>query len=164
MAQHARTARCGITKNTPDPDGGRIERDAAGNPTGVLVDKAMAIAQAVIPRPRGAEIMAALQAAMTHMNSVGLTGVGDAGVGANIIACYKRLADRGLLSVRIYAMIADTGEDFRALSKAGPLLGYGNDRLTVRSVKLFADEPWGAGAPRFWLPTRTCRISAVCCS
>lgn len=134
----------GITKNTPDPDGGRIERDAAGNPTGVLVDKAMAIAQAVIPRPRGAEIMAALQAAMTHMNSVGLTGVGDAGVGANIIACYKRLADRGLLSVRIYAMIADTGEDFRALSKAGPLLGYGNDRLTVRSVKLFADGALGS--------------------
>jgi predicted amidohydrolase YtcJ len=81
---------------------------------------------------------------MTHMNSVGLTGVGDAGVSANVIASYKRLADKGQLSVRIYAMIADTGEDFRVISKDGPLLGYGNDRLTVRSVKLFADGALGS--------------------
>lgn len=81
---------------------------------------------------------------MTHMNSVGLTGVGDAGVSAKDIASYKSLADHGQLSVRVYAMIADTGEDFILLSKGGPLLGYGNDRLTVRSVKLFADGALGS--------------------
>ena len=134
----------GITKDTPDPTGGRIERDAAGNPSGVLVDRAMDLVEAVIPQPSDAERLAALRAAMTHMNSVGLTGVGDAGVSANVIASYKRLADKGQLSVRIYAMIADTGEDFRVISKDGPLLGYGNDRLTVRSVKLFADGALGS--------------------
>jgi len=72
----------GITKDTPDPNGGRIERDAAGNPSGVLVDKAMDLVEAVVPQPSEAERMAALRAAMTHMNSVGLTGVGDAGVSA----------------------------------------------------------------------------------
>jgi predicted amidohydrolase YtcJ len=134
----------GITKDTKDPNGGRIERDAAGNPSGVLVDKAMDLVEAVIPKLNEAERMAALRAAMTHMNSVGLTGVGDAGVGADVIAAYKELADQGRLSVRVYAMIADTGEDFRVLSKDGPLLGYGNDRLTVRSVKLFADGALGS--------------------
>ncbi len=134
----------GITKDTPDPTGGRIERDIAGNPSGVLVDKAMDLVEAVVPQPSEAERLAALRAAMAHMNSVGLTGVGDAGVSANVIASYKRLADQGRLSVRIYAMIADTGEDFRAISKDGPLLGYGDDRLTVRSVKLFADGALGS--------------------
>jgi predicted amidohydrolase YtcJ len=133
-----------ITKDTPDPTGGRIERDAAGNPTGVLVDKAMDLVEAVIPHPTEVERLAALQAAIAHMNTVGLTGVGDAGVDADVIADYKRLADQGRLSVRVYAMIADTGEDFRELSMQGPLLGYANDRLTVRSVKLFADGALGS--------------------
>jgi len=46
----------------------------------------------------------------------------------------RALADEGLLTVRIYAMIGDTGRDFAELSKDGPLIGYGDDRLTVRSV------------------------------
>ena len=133
-----------ITKSTPDPVGGRIERDAAGNPSGVLVDQAMDLVEAVIPQPTENERMAALQAAMAHMNAVGLTGAGDAGVAANVIAAYKQLADQGRLSVRVYAMIAGTGEDFRDLSEHGPLIAYGNDRLTVRSVKLFADGALGS--------------------
>jgi predicted amidohydrolase YtcJ len=134
----------GITKDTPDPTGGRIERDVAGNPSGVLVDKAMDLVETVVPQPTDAERIAALRVAMAHLNSVGLTGVGDAGVSAKVIASYKRLADQGRLSVRIYAMILDTGQDFIVLSKDGPLLGYGNDRLTVRSVKLIADGALGS--------------------
>jgi predicted amidohydrolase YtcJ len=142
----------GITKDTPDPTGGRIERDAAGNPSGVLVDKAMDLVEAVVPQPTDAERIAALRVAMAHMNSVGLTGVGDAGVSAKDIAAYKRLADQGRLSVRIYAMILDTGEDFRVIAKDGPLLGYGNDRLTVRSVKLIADGALGSRGAALMAP------------
>jgi predicted amidohydrolase YtcJ len=140
MALHA----AGITRDTRDPTGGRIERDTDGNPTGVLVDKAMAIADKVVPQPGDGERRAALKAALAHMNSVGLTGVGDAGVPARSIALYREFADQGLLSVRVYAMIGDTGVDFLALSKDGPLIGYGNDRLTVRSVKLYADGALGS--------------------
>ncbi|MGC1520849.1 MAG: amidohydrolase [Steroidobacteraceae bacterium] len=134
----------GITKNTADPAGGRIERDAAGNPSGVLVDKAMNLVEAVIPEPSETERLAALRAAMRHMNSVGLTGVGDAGVGADVIASYRKLGDQGQLTLRVYAMILDTGKDFAALSKDGPLLRFAQDRLTVRSVKLFADGALGS--------------------
>ena len=134
----------GITRDTRDPTGGRIERDANGNPTGVLVDKAMDIADKVVPPPGDSEQRAALKAALAHMNSVGLTGAGDAGVPASSIALYRDFADQSLLSVRIYAMIGDTGDDFLALSKSGPLIAYGNDRLTVRSVKLYADGALGS--------------------
>jgi predicted amidohydrolase YtcJ len=134
----------GITKDTKDPVGGRIEHDAVGNPSGVLVDKAMDLVRAVIPPLTEPDRMLALRAALSHINSVGLTSVGDAGVNVEAVASYERLADQGQLSVRIYAMIADTGEDFRRLAKGGPLLGYGSDRLTVRSVKLYADGALGS--------------------
>jgi predicted amidohydrolase YtcJ len=134
----------GITRNTPDPAGGRIERDADGNPSGVLVDKAMGLMDAVMPPVDDAERLTALKAALAHMNSVGLTSVGDAGDTADVIALYRQLADQGQLTVRIYAMILDTGDDFRALSKDGPLTDYGQGRLSVRAVKLFADGALGS--------------------
>jgi predicted amidohydrolase YtcJ len=137
-------AAAGIDKATADPVGGRIERDAAGNPTGVLVDKAMDLVDGFIPPPSVAERRAALKAALAHMNAVGLTAVGDAGDTAQVIALYKEMADQGQLTVRVYAMIEDTGPDFETLSKSGPLIGYGRDRLTVRSVKLYADGALGS--------------------
>jgi predicted amidohydrolase YtcJ len=137
----------GINKDTPDPPGGRIERDGDGNPTGVLVDKAMTLVDRVVPRPSDSELSAALNAAQSQLNSVGVTSVADPGdpvdsVGR--IALYKTFADRNLLTARLYAMIWETGEDFKALSKNGPLLGYGDDFLTVRSVKLLADGALGS--------------------
>ena len=134
----------GITKDTPDPLGGRIEHGDDGTPSGVLVDKAMDLIEKVTPPPTDSERRAALRAALSHMNSVGLTSAGDAGVPAKTIALYRELADQSLLTVRIYAMIGDVGEDFAALSQDGPLIAYGNDRLTVRSVKLFADGALGS--------------------
>ena len=134
----------GITRDTGDPVGGRIERDAKGNPNGVLVDNAMDLANRVIPQPSMAEQKAALQAALRHINAVGLTGVADAGVSADLVAIYRELADHGELSARIYAMIRNTTDDFHKLSASGPLIGYGHDFLTVRSVKLFADGALGS--------------------
>jgi predicted amidohydrolase YtcJ len=145
----------GINKDTPDPPGGRIERDGDGNPTGVLVDKAMTLVDRVVPRPSDSELSAALKAAQSQLNSVGVTSVADPGdpvdsVGR--IALYKTFADRNLLTVRLYAMIWETGEDFKTLSKNGPLLGYGDDFLTVRSVKLLADGALGSRGAALMAP------------
>jgi predicted amidohydrolase YtcJ len=142
----------GISKDTRDPVGGRIERDANGNPSGVLVDKAMELANKVVPAPNAAERRAALRAALAQLSAVGLTSVGDAGVSAEDIALYRSFADQNLLSVRIYAMIGDVGEGFQSWSKSGPLLGYGNDHLTVRSVKLFADGALGSRGAALMAP------------
>ncbi len=134
----------GITRTSVDPVGGRIERDLDGAPNGVLVDKAMELVEKVMPAPSDAEDLAAIKAALAHMNSVGLTSAGDAGASARTIGLYRELADQGQLSVRVYAMIYDVDKDFEQLSAKGPLIGYGDDRLTVRSVKLFADGALGS--------------------
>ena len=134
----------GITRLTPDPPGGRIERDAAGNPTGVLVDKAMLLVERVIPQPTDDEQRAALAAAFKELGSVGLTGVGDAGDTAREIAVYKSMADQGRLTVRIYAMIWGTEPDFARLLQGGPLIGYRDDMLNVRAVKILSDGALGS--------------------
>jgi predicted amidohydrolase YtcJ len=134
----------GISRDTQDPPGGRIERDATGRPSGVLVDKAMALIDKIVPKPTDDEMRVALKTALAHMNAVGLTGVGDAGVDARTVAVYRQLADQRQLTVRAYVMIRDVGPDFTELSKNGPLIGYADDHLTIRAVKLFADGALGS--------------------
>lgn len=134
----------GITRDTKDPAGGRIERDANGNPTGVLIDKAMALVNNVIPPYSDDDRRAALAAAVAHLNALGLTSVGDAGVTVADDRIYREFADQGKLTTRIYGMIRDTGEDFKTLSAKGPLIGYGHDRYDLRAVKLYGDGALGS--------------------
>ena len=134
----------GIDKTTPDPTGGRIERDAEGHPSGVFVDGAMDLIASKVPPLTPKQNAASLEAALEELARVGLTGVHDAGVDAQTIALYKRYADQQRLTVRIHAMIAGTGEDFGALAANGPLYGYGGGFLDVRSVKLLADGALGS--------------------
>ena len=134
----------GVDKASKDPNGGRIERDAGGNPTGVFVDGATALIDAKVPPPTPQQKAAALDTALAEMASVGLTGVGDAGIDLANYRLYRQYADQHKLTARIYAMIRGTGDDFDTISKDGPLIGYGNDFLTVRAVKLFADGALGS--------------------
>lgn len=134
----------GVGKTTRDPSGGRIERDAHGNPSGVFVDGAVDLVNAVVPALTQQDRIEALDTALAEMASVGLTGVSDAGIDLENYQLYRQYADAHKLTARIYAMIRDTGEAFDAISKDGPLIGYGNDFLTVRSVKLFADGALGS--------------------
>ena len=143
-ANSAALKRAGIDRATKDPAGGRIERDAEGNPTGVFVDAAMDLIAAKIPPMDAGEATAALDAALAEMARVGLTTVHDAGVGADTVELYKRHADAGKLTARLYVMIAGTGADFDRLAKDGPLLGHAADFLDVRSVKLLADGALGS--------------------
>lgn len=95
-----------INAATPDPPGGRIVRDATGAPTGVLIDNAQSLIARRIPPPSGEQIAQQLLRATRECARLGLTTVHDAGVtGANIQG-YRDLIGKGLLQVRIYAMIA----------------------------------------------------------
>ena len=143
-ANSAAMTLAGITRDTKDPPGGRIERDAQGNPTGVFVDGATALVGAVVPEPTDTERAAALDTALAEMASVGLTGVDDAGIDLPNYRLYKRYADEHKLTARIDAMIRDTGEAFDTIAAEGPLDGYGNGYLNVHSVKLFADGALGS--------------------
>ncbi|MGV7209363.1 amidohydrolase [Oxalobacteraceae bacterium A2-2] len=137
-------ALAGITRDTADPQGGKIERDAAGNPSGVLVDAAMGLLNRVVPAPTEAESRAALSGALAYLSRVGLTSVHDAGIGVRQDALYRDYADHGKLTTRVYAMIGDTKEDFDALSKNGPLASYAGDRYALAAVKLYSDGALGS--------------------
>jgi predicted amidohydrolase YtcJ len=132
-----------ITRGTPDPDGGRILRDATGEPTGMLIDKAQDLLRAVTPRPTRADRERRIRLALQQFSKWGLTSVHDAGVGLETISIYKDLLKRGELPIRVYVMAA--GEAARSYYLAhGPEPDLGNDMLAVRSFKLFLDGALGS--------------------
>ncbi|THH33281.1 hypothetical protein EUX98_g931 [Antrodiella citrinella] len=122
-------------------EGGEIQRDEDGNPAGVFVDLAMDL----VPTPPYSEQQMEDYAirAFGDALSVGLTSVHDASsMQSETVDVYKRLADEGKLSIRVYAMASpDTPADER-------LEGYGvGGRLDMKSVKIFTDGAlgsWGA--------------------
>ncbi|WP_300752343.1 amidohydrolase [Janthinobacterium sp.] len=134
----------GITRDTPDPAGGKIERDAEGNATGVLVDNAVELMDAVLPKPGDAENLAALDGALAQLSQAGLTSVHDAGIGQLQDRLFRDYADHGKLTVRVYGMIMDTTDDFDALSRNGPLNSYAHDLYALRAVKLLSDGALGS--------------------
>jgi predicted amidohydrolase YtcJ len=134
----------GITRDTQDPAGGKIERDASGRPTGVLVDAAMELVNKVVPLPTPAEARATLDVALASLSRVGLTSVHDAGIKVVQDDLYRDYADHGKLTTRVYAMIGDTTGDFDELSKEGPLKSYANDVYALAAVKLYSDGALGS--------------------
>ena len=72
----------GVDEHTPDPPDGRIERDAAGRPSGTLHEGATALVARHLPRTTGADYYAALMAGQSYLHSVGVTSWQDAIVGA----------------------------------------------------------------------------------
>jgi predicted amidohydrolase YtcJ len=134
----------GIGKDTPDPAGGKIERDANGKPTGVLVDSAMELVNKVVPLPTPAQARGTLDNALAALARVGLTSVHDAGIKVAQDDLYRDYADHGKLTARVYAMIGDTGADFDELAKEGPLKSYANDVYALAAVKLYADGALGS--------------------
>src|SRR3546814_17748284 len=75
----------GITRDTPDPPGGSIVRDADGEPTGVLKDAAMNAVYAVIPEASASEIATALRASMLYANAHGVPSVQDMSVPPDVL-------------------------------------------------------------------------------
>ncbi|MEX0724007.1 MAG: amidohydrolase family protein [Gracilimonas sp.] len=134
----------GISRETPDPQGGKVIRDRAGNATGVFVDAAENYIQEIVPEPTAVEMELALEKALEQMASMGLTSVHDAGMGVDTWNLYKKFADQGKMTTRIYAMIGGTGAAFDELSENGPVNSYADDRLALRSVKISSDGALGS--------------------
>lgn len=132
-----------ISKDTPDPQGGKIIRDRNGEATGVFVDAAENYIFEVIPERTDVEKKLALEEALNQMGKMGLTSVHDAGITPDTWEIYKDFADQDKMTTRIYAMIGGM-EAFESLSENGPIDSYANDRLALRSVKLYSDGALGS--------------------
>lgn len=137
--------RAGINRHTQDPPGGRIERDAQGEPTGVLVDGAMRLLERHVPPDSPVELAAQLDTAERELLSLGITGVHDAGITAEADQLLRDRARAGQLRLRIYGMARGSDADFMArLRASGPLRDAGDGHYSLRAIKLFADGALGS--------------------
>src|SRR6185295_3674961 len=124
------------------PDGGRILR-ADGRATGIFIDTAVSLIDAVVPSPDAATRAEALARALASAASVGLTGVHDMGVSVEDLALYRQFADAGKLSLRITAYADGDGAALAALCKSGRYF-HPSGRLRMTGVKLYADGALGS--------------------
>ncbi|MGQ0643242.1 MAG: amidohydrolase [Gemmatimonadaceae bacterium] len=134
----------GLTAATQDPSGGRIERGADNEPTGVLVDRAMGLVGRVIPPASKQEQRAATLAAIRETNRWGLTGVHDAGVARGVIDVFEELAKEGQYSLRNYVMVANDDAAIDHYLARGPQSGLYDGRLWIKAIKISADGALGS--------------------
>ncbi len=131
-----------ISATTKAPAGGRIVAEA-GKPSGLLVDKAMALMTPVLPVRQPKDYDAALAQAQTALLSRGVTAIADMGTTIEDWQAYRRAGDRGALQVRImgYARGMDQAQ---MIAGPGPTPWLYDDRLRLGGVKLVVDGALGS--------------------
>ena len=132
----------GITSATKDPEGGKIYRDASGNPTGVLVDTAMELVTSKMQALSQEELIKRTKLAAEDALSKGITMIHDAGSSKSDIAAWRTMAENNDLPIRIYSMVGMPSEFGEEYLKTGPQ-HYG-PYLDVRSMKLLVDGAMGS--------------------
>ena len=146
-ASTAALAAAGVDGRTPDPFGGRIDKDAQGRPTGMLVDNAMALVAKLRSEPTEADRLAAFRAAFRVEAAYGWTGVHSMSVSWADVPLLERMAARGEAPLRVYNAV-DVGEA-EPLLRSGPRASA-DGRITTRAIKIYADGALGSrGAALF---------------
>jgi len=144
LANAAAMRAAGITAKTPDPRGGRIIRDAKGNPTGVFVDNAQSLFAAATPKLTPAQLGEVLHAAAVESNKWGLTEVQDMGEVRGTIEGLEALASAKKLPLRCYEMVTDDSASLAYYFARGPKQALYDGHVWVRGIKLYADGALGS--------------------
>jgi predicted amidohydrolase YtcJ len=140
-----------ITRTTPNPAGGEIVKDGSGNPTGLLRETASALVRRgageppLNPEETETRARHALALANQEVISKGVTSFHDAGASYAVIERIRKMIDAGVIRVRLWEMVR-TGEPAAlvdGLARAR-VVGYGDNRLTVRAIKLQIDGALGS--------------------
>jgi predicted amidohydrolase YtcJ len=142
----------GVTRRTPNPPGGEIMKDKAGNPTGVFKERASGLVGKALaddlakrsPQEAEADATRAIETADHEYISKGIVSVTDAGVGFDTVDLYKKLADQGKLNVRLYVMISESSARLAGNLAKYRMIDAGHDHLTVRAIKRFMDGALGS--------------------
>ena len=127
----------GITRDTPVPDGGAINRDAAGEPDGMMLDNAMPLVADLLPGLDASTRREAFRRGAELYASRGWTGIHNMSVLPENIAVMEELAADGELPLRVYNSV-DT-RDLSVLRDSDP-----DDLVTTRAVKLYSDGALGS--------------------
>jgi hypothetical protein len=158
----------GITRNTPNPPGGEILKDAKGNPIGVFRESASGLLRKGLAAVRAGRTPEQIQAnarkevelAIQECLSKGIASFHDAGEPFRTIDLFKQFADEGKLGLRLYVMIGESNAYLAQNLAKYRLIDYGGKHLTVRAIKRLMDGALGSrGAwllePYQDLPTST---------
>lgn len=132
----------GVTKNTPDPMPGRIERDpATGEPTGTLREDAMGLVEKHLPEYTAEDYIKGLRRGLEMANRFGITSFQDASVSETYLKTYAELDRRGELTARVVAALSvDPSKGTNQVPRLVELRRkYQGRRLRATSVKIFAD-------------------------
>jgi predicted amidohydrolase YtcJ len=141
-----------ITRDTPNPPGGDIMKDAAGNPIGLLNERAQLLARDAMSRDlakrtsseREAAAEKEIELAAEECVSKGITSFEDAGSPPDVIDRLKRRAAEGRLPLRMWVMLREPNDALvRDVAKVR-VIGYGNNYLTVRAIKRQIDGALGS--------------------
>lgn len=131
----------GISSATPDPEDGRVERDADGEPTGVLREGAVDLVGEHVSEQSDAQLDEGLANALAEAASFGITSIVDANVGESLLAAYQRADDAGKLSMRVYGAVElGAGWEVETVEEIADFQDrFGSERLTVNAAKLYTD-------------------------
>jgi predicted amidohydrolase YtcJ len=139
----------GIQKGTPDPHGGRIDRDPTGEPTGLLYEQAL-VPVRMATQPGYDDLLRGLKILNEDFLRYGITSATDAsGRNMDEIRAFQKAVAEGWLQVRIYFQVRTSlptiklGEHYL---QSGLITGYGNEKLRLGSFKLMLDGAGGGGS------------------
>ena len=134
-------ALAGITRDTPDPDGGEIERGEDGEPTGILLERAMDLIANLQQEPTEKEAREAVELATETVHKMGIVGVHNM-EGAPALRAFQQLREGGNLQMRLLQQIPEA--DMDAAIQLGIRSGYGDAWIRFGAVKIFSDGALGA--------------------
>jgi len=143
-ANSAALRAAGIERASRDPEGGLIARDAAGEPTGLLVDTAQRLLHGVEPRPTDEQFDRAVRASVADCLAAGLTGIHEMGAELYALASYRRLLERGEFPFRNYVAVAGRSASTWAHYRERGPERLGDGRLAIGALKLMADGALGS--------------------
>ena len=144
VASSAALRLAGITRDTPNPQGGEIDHDADGEPTGVLRETAQGLVREHIPTPTKDDIKRNLIVAGKKYLSMGITSWADASIRtSDELMAYQELREAGELPMRTYTMML-IDDTLDALSALGIKTGFGDEWLRLGHLKIFADGALGS--------------------
>ena len=135
----------GVTKETPDPQGGEIMKDKqTGEPSGMLVDRAQNLVARHVPPPTEAEMEEALILGVRRSVELGWTQIQNAGSPFSEVERLKKLYADGKIKLRIYEAIRGPSPDASRLLREGSQTGLYDNRFTVRTIKVSIDGALGS--------------------
>lgn len=152
VANAAALASAGIDRHTPDPDGGQIDRDENGEPTGVVRETALTMVQRAIADPSQAELEGFIERGLKAFLASGVTSTVEAGIDRpEELQAYQALWRRNDLPVRSYLMMI-IEETLDELIGLGVQSGFGDAMLRIGPAKLFSDGSIGGRTARMRKP------------